>query len=114
MRFWWTLFLIYLATMSQCTKLQKPRTPEDELLFNYWESHSGCLYVEVPIGGEGGAGKWPKKCERRRIDGVLLPLLPKTSLFLSLTSKGYNFRNDLKLSAVELTEDTWDSYDKEW
>ena len=45
-------------------------TKEDGLLKSYWKQKGGCILAEVPIGGPGGPGRWPKNCERRRIDGV--------------------------------------------
>lgn len=49
-----------------------PRTREDHLLQQYHEQVGGTIFVEVPIGGAGGAGNWPDGSRIRRIDGVRL------------------------------------------
>jgi hypothetical protein len=36
-----------------------PVSGEDRLLQNHWKSVGGRIYVEVLIGGPGGAGNWP-------------------------------------------------------
>ena len=51
----------------------QPRTLEDRLLLEYWNTRRGLMIAEVPIGGAGGAGRWPAGTERRRIDAVRLP-----------------------------------------
>ena len=47
-----------------------PRTLEEELLHRYWRRVGGRVYLEVPIGGPGGAGDWPPGSKIRRIDAV--------------------------------------------
>lgn len=47
----------------------KPITPEDKLLYAYWEETGGRLYLEVPVGSH-VTGLWPKGSKVRRIDGV--------------------------------------------
>ena len=49
-----------------------PRTPEDFLLDQVLANLLGRLYLEVPIGGPGGPGAWPRGCTTRRLDGVRL------------------------------------------
>ena len=50
----------------------KPRSAEDRLLKQYISSKKGAVYLEVPIGGPGGVGKWPPGCTTRRLDAVRL------------------------------------------
>lgn len=47
----------------------EPDTPEDQLLFTYWEEIGGTIIAEVPTGNSGPA-RWPEGSNPRRIDGV--------------------------------------------
>ena len=58
--------------MSSTISSWQPRTPEDLLIYRYWQEHDGRLYLEVPIGGPDGAGHWDDGCTIRRIDGVMV------------------------------------------
>jgi len=77
-----------------------PRTAEDKLLSQYWEAQGGRLHVEVPIGGQGGEGRWPKGCRRRRIDGVRFVGLPRNLTFHSEFNSA-STRDDLAKSDAE-------------
>ena len=45
----------------------QPRTPEDLLIYRYWQEHEGRLFLEVPIGGPSGSGNWEEGCTTRRL-----------------------------------------------
>jgi hypothetical protein len=51
-------------------------TPEDRLLYAYWQAVGGVIYTEVVIGGQRKANSWPSGSKPRRIDGVRI-LLPE-------------------------------------
>lgn len=51
----------------------KPRTFEDSLIHKYWQKYNGRIYLEVPIGGNGGRGNWLAGSKIRRIDAVRVP-----------------------------------------
>jgi hypothetical protein len=83
-------------------RVRAGRTIEDKLLFEYWTARGGRLYGEVPVGGTGGTGEWPKGCKIRRIDGVILPDLPRGSPYPTHMLEDLVRR--LPESSVELVE----------
>jgi hypothetical protein len=85
------------------THLKSSREGEDKLLNKYWKTTDGRLYVEIPIGGQGGQPPWPEGTERRRIDGVLFPDLPPNPTFPSVLSR-QSFRDNLTKSDHEKIE----------
>jgi hypothetical protein len=86
----------------------KPQSEEDRLLHKYISSVGGDLYLEVPIGGPGGDGKWPTGCTTRRLNGVRLSgRLTNGSVFRFRGSK-QAFVERIHHGAVELIEvKTW-------
>jgi hypothetical protein len=82
-----------------------PVSGEDRLLQKYLELVGGRIYVEVPIGGPGGTGKWPLGCTRRRIDGVRLSINDKERGIFIFTGNKSRFEKDLKRSrSVDIIE----------
>lgn len=51
----------------------EPSTFENELIYSYWLVNKSLIFLEVPIGGTGGRGDWPKGSKIRRIDAIRLP-----------------------------------------
>lgn len=49
----------------------KPKNFEDMLLYQYWSTSKGSLFLEVPIGNR-GLGNWPLESKIRRIDGIIV------------------------------------------
>ena len=48
----------------------KPRTHEDNLIYQYWKEVGGTFFLEVPIGSQRGNVGWPKGSGIRRIDAI--------------------------------------------
>ena len=80
------------------------RTSEDTLLEQYWRQRGGRLYVEVPIGGAGGAGQWPEACTIRRLDGVLFQVGAERAGIFWYGEVKTDFEIDLRSLAAELIE----------
>ena len=85
------------------THTKSSHESEDKLLNKYWETTGGRLYVEIPIGGQGGEPPWLEGTRRRRIDGVLFPDLPPNPTFPSRFDP-QSFPDDLKKSDHEKIE----------
>jgi hypothetical protein len=78
---------------------------EDRLLHCYWEQVRGCVYVEVPIGGLGGAGNWPPGCTIRRIDAVRLPAAEGEPAILAFRANAKKFADELaRIDVPEIIE----------
>jgi hypothetical protein len=58
-----------MTTVTDC-EVWGARTNEDKMLELYQQARRGQTFVEVPLGGPGGRGRWPAGCARRRLDGV--------------------------------------------
>lgn len=82
-----------------------PVSGEDRLLQSYWKSVGGRIYVEVPVGGPGGAGDWPTGCTTRRIDGVRLEANDRETGLFIFTGNQDRFNEELRESeSVEIIE----------
>jgi hypothetical protein len=82
-----------------------PVSGEDRLLQKYWKSVGGRIYIEVPVGGPGGAGDWPTGCTIRRIDGVRLGENDREPGIFFFTGNQRYFIEELKQSqSVEIIE----------
>jgi len=46
----------------------KPKSIEDNSLYQYWSNSKGHLFLEVPVGNR-KFGNWTPKSKIRRIDG---------------------------------------------
>jgi hypothetical protein len=81
-----------------------PRSPEDRLLQRYWRSTRGILFVEVPIGGPGGPGRWPRGCTTRRLDGVRIRRRGRNAGIYRFRPHRSFFEQELNGRNVELIE----------
>lgn len=77
----------------------KPRTHEDKLLLNYYQSKAGILVLEVPIGS---SKVWPVKSKIRRIDGIRIP--NALERILRFTEVINSFDELIKGQEIELIE----------
>ena len=92
---------VYRILEQRYSSLWVPRSSEDHLLQAYWQRVRGRVYVEVPIGGTGGAGNWPAGGSRRRLDGVRFPAATDAALVRFTLSA---FQARVSSGAVELIE----------
>lgn len=96
-----TIDAVYKVLARKYETLWVPRSNEDHLLLSYWRRVGGRLYVEVPIGGPGGPGKWPPGCTRRRLDGVRLTDVQDPAIVRFSTGE---FRQRIRRANAELIE----------
>jgi hypothetical protein len=91
--------------MSSTISSWQPRTPEDRLIYRYWQEHEGRLFLEVPIGGAGGSGNWENGCTTRRIDAVVVGASRAPSIALRYAQAGAReFENAIKGAGPVLIE----------
>lgn len=81
----------------------EPRTLEDHLLHGYWRNRGGKLYLEVPIGGAAGAGKWSNDSTTRRIDGVCVGF-GREVVVRYARERSQDFASEVEKGFVELIE----------
>lgn len=82
----------------------KVRSGEHRLLRRYIRSVRGDLYLEVPIGGPGGAGNWPAGCSTRRLDGVRLSAHSRAPRVHWFAPNKQDFLQQIHRTRVELIE----------